>query len=74
MPNNPVKEGQIFVGWFTDNTYLTFYDFNELVTTDLTLHGKFVTPTTMDYEVDDTVVSFEGLNDALQYQYYIKKR
>src|SRR5690606_41561970 len=38
----------------------------------LTLHGKFVTPTTMDYEVDDTVVSFEGLNDALQYQYYIK--
>ena len=41
MPNNPVKEGQIFVGWFTDNTYLTFYDFNELVTTDLTLHGGF---------------------------------
>ena len=56
-----------------DNTYLTFYDFNELVTTDLTLHGKFVTPTTMDYEVDDTVVSFEGLNDALQYQYYYIK-
>lgn len=72
MPQNPVKEGQIFVGWFTDNTYSTFYDFNELVTTDLTLHGKFVTPTTMDYEVDDTVVSFEGLNDALHYQYYIK--
>lgn len=72
MPNNPVKEGQIFVGWFTDNTYLTFYDFNELVTTDLTLYGKFVTPTTIDYEVDDTVVSFEGLNDALKYQYYIK--
>lgn len=50
-----------------DNIYLIFYDFNELVIIDFIFYGKFVILIIMDYEVDDIVVSFEGLNDVLYY-------
>ena len=40
-PNDPVKEGYEFVGWFTDETCVNVYDFESVVTQDLILYAKF---------------------------------
>jgi len=40
-PNDPIKEGYIFIGWFVDCNYTKEYDFNNLVTNDLILYPKF---------------------------------
>ena len=41
-PEAPVKEGYWFVGWYSDSTYKSLYDFSSLVTGDLTLYARFV--------------------------------
>ena len=41
-PVDPIKEGYVFVGWFTDETFENEYDFNSQVTQDLVLYAKFI--------------------------------
>ena len=41
-PVDPIKEGYLFVGWYTDETFENEYDFNSQVTQDLVLYAKFV--------------------------------
>lgn len=41
-PANPTKEGYTFVGWFSDETLTTAWDFeNDVVTADTTLYAKW---------------------------------
>lgn len=40
-PEDPFKEGFVFVGWFTDEEYISEYDFDLVVNSDLTLYAKF---------------------------------
>ena len=44
-PADPVKEGFIFGGWYTDVNYGTAYDFSKAVTGNLTLYAKWTTKT-----------------------------
>lgn len=55
-PSDPVKEGFVFVGWYSDETLETVYDFNTLVTENLTLYAKF------EKEVVKYNVKFLGFN------------
>ena len=41
MPENPVREGYIFAGWFTDEECTKVYDFDTAVAGNLTLYGKW---------------------------------
>lgn len=39
---NPTKKGYNFVGWYTDNTYTTEFDFeNTIITDNTTIYAKF---------------------------------
>lgn len=40
-PVDPSKMGYEFKGWFTETEFKNQYDFNTLITTDLTLYAKF---------------------------------
>lgn len=40
--SNPTKKGYNFVGWYTDNTYTTEFDFeNTIITDNTTIYAKF---------------------------------
>ncbi|MDE6662388.1 MAG: InlB B-repeat-containing protein [Lachnospiraceae bacterium] len=39
--NDPTKGGHTFGGWYTDNTYTTEYNFDDPVTSNITLYAKF---------------------------------
>ena len=63
----PVRENYLFVGWFTDEALAERYDFNKVVTGDITLYAKWrlqvVTGTTADGTVV-TVSSDTGFDDG----------
>lgn len=42
MPNEPIKENHIFVGWYTDSIFSTEFDFSTPIYTNINLHAKFV--------------------------------
>ena len=40
--SNPIKKGYNFIGWYTDNTYTTEFDFeNAIITDNTTIYAKF---------------------------------
>lgn len=41
-PEQPVKEGFIFEGWYTDKNFATKFDFNTKITKSITLYAKWV--------------------------------
>ena len=55
-PADPVKKEFVFIGWYSDEALETVYDFNTLVTEDLTLYAKF------EKEVVKYNVKFLGFN------------
>lgn len=40
-PTDPTKDGYIFKGWYTDDTYETEFDFNASVTANATAYAKW---------------------------------
>lgn len=40
-PDQPTKDGFTFAGWFRDKNYVNEYDFDEVVTHDVTLYAKW---------------------------------
>lgn len=40
-PNDPVKYGYFFLGWFLDEALVNEYNFEEVVTSDITLYAKW---------------------------------
>lgn len=41
-PVDPTKEGYTFIGWYTDVALQVAYDFETLISTDITLYAKWV--------------------------------
>ena len=37
VPDEPEKTGMFFLGWFTEETCTTLYDFNTVVNSDMNL-------------------------------------
>ena len=50
-PENPTKSGQVFVGWYTDDSYDIQYSFGNTITEDVTIYARFVTPSDPEYAV-----------------------
>lgn len=62
-PENPTKEGNIFKGWFSDQTLTQGYDFSTPATKDITLYAKWeeeIIPS-----VDYTVTYKDGANGTV---------
>lgn len=53
-PENPIKEGYVFDGWYTDVncTNETAYDFNTPVNEDITLYAKWLAKYTVSFDTD----------------------
>lgn len=41
-PSNPTSNDKVFVGWYTDTSFETEYDFDTILTDNLTIYAKFV--------------------------------
>ena len=55
-PANPEKIGHTFAGWYTDDSYVTPYDFDTPVTGDITLYAKWNKNNyTVKFDVDGDV-------------------
>ena len=51
-PENPVKDGYQFDGWYTDVNCTDKYDFNTMVSADLTLYAKWLAKYTVSFDTD----------------------
>ena len=47
-PEEPVSEGHIFGGWYTDTGFGRKYDFDSLITDDIVLYARWGIPVTLD--------------------------
>ncbi len=65
-PEPPTKDGEVFVGWYTDNNFKSAYAFNEPVSSDLKLYARFVAPMDPEYTVSFDVNGGEGSFDPVQ--------
>ena len=59
-PTDPVKEGYIFVGWYTDTTYTTPFSFDTLITSNMTLHAKWREKAESDESVEYSITEGAG--------------
>lgn len=41
-PEDPVREGYTFAGWYDDDSYITKHDFTQPVTQNFTLHARWI--------------------------------
>nr|WP_249310476.1 InlB B-repeat-containing protein [Bacillus sp. FJAT-49736] len=41
-PENPIRAGYSFAGWYTDNTFQSEYNFDQEITKDTTLYAKWL--------------------------------
>ncbi len=74
VPINPVKENYVFSGWFADQALEIPFDFESLVTTDITLYAKWdpiSTPTEVDYSLDGDTLLWDEVDGAVFYDVYI---
>lgn len=51
-PENPVKDGYQFDGWYTDINCTDKYDFNTVVSADLTLYAKWLAKYNVSFDTD----------------------
>lgn len=74
-PENPTKEGYLFVGWYSDKALKNEYDFSLEVTKDMTLYAKWEEDNanycTVDYIL---MIDDKAVNNCKNFQdYRIKK-
>lgn len=67
-PEDPVKDGFIFSGWFTDSEFVNAYDFSTAVTKDVTLYAKWVANDFVLSSDKDTVLIGSGSEVRLYLQ------
>ena len=82
-PTVPTRSGHVFVGWYTDNSCTTAYNFSGTITTDITLYAKWVSMTSSystrefvdiaNYNSSSTKKSFSNItsySSSTQHYYY----
>ena len=72
-PIDPVKEGFKFSGWFTDETYLVKYDFNRIITSDISLYAKFDEVKLESIKLSGITAQYVGYSQTLQVEVYPKE-
>ncbi|WP_407426277.1 InlB B-repeat-containing protein [Treponema sp.] len=52
QPEDPVKTGHVFKGWYSDSSLTTVFSFSTVITEDITVYAK--------WEVETYIVTFDG--------------
>ena len=71
LPEDPTKDGYIFRGWYTDESFSTAFDANAEITEDMTVYAYFV-PITVNVHVNGedkgelNVVDYETFTKSYQ--------
>ena len=55
QPEDPEKEGYIFIGWYADGAFAATFDFNELITENTNVYARFTQQTEDGYEYTVTL-------------------
>lgn len=65
-PTNPTYTGYVFDGWYTDDVIFEnpFDFYNDVVTSDLTLHAKWVEPSMATETFTEDLSNFNGATDT----------
>ncbi len=50
-PSDPIKDGEAFIGWYTDEAFRNLYEFSRPVTGDMKLYARFVAPIDPEFTV-----------------------
>lgn len=59
LPDNPVKNGYWFRGWYLDQTYTNEFDTTTKITKDYTLYAKWEQKQNADMDTMSTYITFE---------------
>jgi len=66
-PDNPIKEGYVFVGWFSDEELTKLYTLSTMPSDDITLHAKWILEGyTITYNLDGGI---NNENNKVDYMY-----
>ena len=66
-PNDPVKYGYFFLGWFLDEAFVNEYNFEEVVTSDITLYAKWEKhETIVEVDEDYTIIDYDDVEKYRQ--------
>lgn len=60
QPEDPVKEGFVFGGWYTDEELTKPFDFDDPITSKITLYAKWIEETAEPDITDDPVVEWKN--------------
>ncbi|HPG92856.1 MAG TPA: InlB B-repeat-containing protein, partial [Clostridia bacterium] len=55
-PNNPEKEGYVFIGWYSDNTCQQPFDFDQVIEENLSVYANFVKIWTVSFLNNDGTI------------------
>ena len=67
-PEDPIKMGNIFYNWYTEETLENIYDFETPVTADITLYAKWIP--TPAHEVQTFKMTAGRESDRFQFQWF----
>lgn len=75
-PTDPVKEGYTFLGWFESEVDEVAFDFNNVITSNLSLYAKWAKDykLTITYMVDDTLYKTEEFNKSQDFKFCTSPR
>ncbi len=59
QPTDPYKQGYAFTGWYTDTALTTEYDFDSVLSTDITLYASYE-PIAVSYHVEHYTETLSG--------------
>lgn len=64
VPNEPVKEGYVFKGWYADESHMNLYDFSAPIKGETSVYAWFKAIYDVSFFVDGEVVSFQSIEEG----------
>ena len=69
-PPAPVFAGKVLVGWYTDSSFATEFNFSDAITANTTIYAKFTDyegdKTELNNKIDDAKAELQGKIDAVE--------
>ncbi len=64
VPDEPVKDGYVFKGWYTDENYTSIYDFSKPIDGETSVYAYFKALYNVSFLVDGEAVSLQSVEEG----------